>query len=113
MRMLVSCLVLLILLTPGCALIDSLVSMTPAQKAKWMMTMYNAEYALYQTQAAMPDLSDKQKQILNWKKRILIAVHPLILTYVGSVETDEPPPVSLELRIMRLLNDLLMEVNSG
>lgn len=72
-----------------------------------MMSMYNAQYDDYQLTAAIPDLSEDQKEILRTKKEIITEVYPMIQIYISYAESGTIPSVETETLIIQQLNRLL------
>lgn len=85
----------------------TLSEMSGKEKATWMLSVYNAQYADYKVQAARTDLDEAKKEILREKKKILTEVYPLIKIYVGLVDTGVLPDVDLETTIIQNLERLL------
>ena len=80
--------------------------MTPRERALFLVTTYNKLDAEYRIQAIMPNLTDKDKEMLRVKKQIMTQLYPLIDAYRMAVENNVTVPPSLEPMIMNLLDQL-------
>jgi len=85
----------------------SFTEMTPVEKATWMLSVYNAQYADYQFQSARTDLDEERKEVLRTKKKILSEVYPMISVYSGYAGSGVIPAVDLENAIIVNLERLL------
>lgn len=81
--------------------------MEPKERVTWMLSIYNAQYEDYKTQAARTDLTEAQKEILREKKKVLTKVYPLIETYAEYVNVGTVPSQELETLIVSNLETLL------
>ena len=87
--------------------------MTPKQKAVWMMSVYNAQYADYQAKAAHPEtLTEDQVRILRVKKDALKVAWPLIKTFNVLVDTGAPSGV-VESRALEAVMAILEIAGGG
>lgn len=82
----------LILACLGCDLIqkvpDTFAAMSHTQRAAWLTTLYNTEYATYLAKAASPTLlSDLDKTLLRGKKDAMMVAWPLINVYCQLVRS--------------------------
>ena len=115
--------IIVLILLCSCSLIGngkSIDSMTPKEKALWMFTVYNAEYADYMTTTGYiwddvekewkkqksPVLTEDQKKILRSKKEALSAVYPLIKIYDSAVNKGDNPDGEVEKQIIDLLTNI-------
>jgi hypothetical protein len=85
---------------------------SPKQKAAFFMQVYNVQYDLYLTQAAYPELTAAEKEILRAKKEALTAIYPMIQAYDLVVAAGGTPSPSDEAAIMGLLDSLQRSVLS-
>ncbi|MBV6343418.1 hypothetical protein [Candidatus Magnetobacterium casense] len=81
-------------------------TMTPKEKAYFFLATYNKADAEYRIQAVMPNLTDKDKELLRAKKAVMVEVYPLIDAYKMAVEQNVTIPPTLEPLILSLLNRL-------
>ena len=79
---------------------------TPKDRLVWMLGIYNAQDRDYRSMAAMPNLTDAQKKVLQTKKAIMVQAYPLIDAYRITVEGGGTPSASTEQMILNLLNQL-------
>jgi hypothetical protein len=79
---------------------------TPKDRLVWMLGIYNAQDRDYRAMAAMPNLSDAQKKVLQTKKAIMVQAYPLIDAYRATVEAGGTPSAQTEQMILNLLNQL-------
>ena len=96
------------LLLQGCSVFKMFKEMSPRAKAHWMMSVFNGEIRDYELQAARPGLTEDQKQVLRWKKKLLMKVYPLINRFVLAAERGETPSEVLESEIVGVLNKLVV-----
>lgn len=80
--------------------------MTPKQRAAYFMGVYNRQYEDYKAKAAMPDLTEGQKEILREKKKILKEIYPMIQTYDLIVSKSESIDLNNEEQIINMLTML-------
>jgi len=80
--------------------------MTGMERLTIILHAYNTQYEDYKAMAALPDLTETQKDILRARKKILTEVYPMIGVYASVVVSGGEVSPSLELEIMRLLNSL-------
>jgi len=78
--------------------------MTPKEKAAFFMAMYNAQDINYRTMAAMPNLTEPQKEMMREKKMVLTQVYPLISVYVSYVDQGAAPSPETERLIVENLD---------
>lgn len=94
--------------------------MAPEEKATWMLSIYNGQYASYMTttghtksadgdwlKTSDPELDEAQKEVLREKKKILTEVYPMIGTYAGYADSGVIPDADLETLIVQNLERLL------
>jgi len=79
---------------------------SPKAKAAYFMGVYNSQYDAYKAQAAYPDLTAAEKDLLRAKKKALIAAYPMIQAYDLIVAGGGVPSPSDEAAILRLLDEL-------
>lgn len=84
--------------------------MSAKEKATFMMSMYNKQYSNYQTQAAKPELTEAEREILRKKKKILSEVYPLIELYMSYVDSGAVPSTETEQKIINYLDQLAVLV---
>ena len=65
--------------------------MSPKEIAIWADKVYVAEYDGYKVEAARTDLTEDEKIFLRQKKRILLQLHPLLLTYNAYIDSGVLP----------------------
>jgi hypothetical protein len=78
--------------------------MTPKARAAYAMRVYNAQYDDYLYRAALPNLSDEEKQVLRAKRIGLVEMWPVIRDYSWYVEQGTILPAGLEPKINGWLN---------
>ena len=78
--------------------------MTPKEKAAFFLSMYNAQDMNYRAMAAMPNLTEPQKEMMREKKLVLSQVYPLISVYVSYVEQGAVPSPETERLIVENLD---------
>jgi hypothetical protein len=79
---------------------------TPQDRLTWMLGIYNAQDRDYRAMAAMPNLTQAQKSVLQKKKAIMVQVYPLIDAYRLTVSQGGTPSQTTEQAILNLLNQL-------
>jgi hypothetical protein len=79
--------------------------LTPKEKLAYMYQVYNAQHEDYMAMAAMPNLTEAQKEILRKKKPILNSLQTLIPAYDQQVRLGAPSAQS-EQQIYNMLNQL-------
>lgn len=79
---------------------------THKDRLTWMMGVYNAQDRDYRAMAAMPNLTQAQKTVLQNKKKIMTQAYPLIDAYRLTVEGGGTPDQNTEQMILNLLNQL-------
>lgn len=79
---------------------------TTKDRLVWMMGVYNAQDRDYRAVAAMPNMTDAQRKVLQHKKEIMLRVYPLIDAYRITVEGGGTPDTQTEQMILNLLNQL-------
>jgi hypothetical protein len=101
--------VLLVLyLMIGCATfgMKPYTDMTPKEKMAFIYTSYNKQYEDYKVQAARPNLTDVDKNVLRGKKDMLTKVYPIIqMADMGLVE-GKPWDAGVEKTIISYLRQL-------
>lgn len=96
---------ILMLLCIGCALNST--ALKPQQELLTRFeTFYMGAYNDYQTQVAMPNLTEAQKTVLRQKREILVKAQPLITAYGQIVMQGGTPSVAQEQAIIALLNQI-------
>jgi len=102
----ISAAVLVLFLFVGCAQL----SLTPKQTILWALNVYNAQYDLYVEQAAKPDLTEDEKEILRVKKTVLVDLeHALNLATAdiqAGVTVDDEVQEDIKYLVNRLLEAL-------
>jgi hypothetical protein len=86
--------------------------MNAKQKAVFFMKSYNDIYAQYKTTAALPNLTDIQKQVLRIQKPILVAVYPLIQAYDLTQAEGKPIDPATETQILAMINQLIIQIST-
>ncbi len=79
---------------------------TPKQRAAYFMSVYNSQYDAYKAQVASPNLTAAERDVLQAKKKVLVAVYPMVQAYDLVVASGGVPSASDEAAIMRLLDEL-------
>lgn len=95
-----------ILFLLACAALMPIEQMTPKQRAAYFMGIYNRQYEDYKVKAAMPDLTEGQKEILREKKKILKEVYPMIQAYDMIASKGESIDLNNEEQIISMLTML-------
>lgn len=106
----------LLMVLPGCALLDGLAKMSPKQKAIWMMATYTVEMSRLRAEATRywdPDTSEAKRLVLRYRMTLLREVYPLIKAYVDSVENGGTPLPSKEVIVFEILNRIVEAVVGG
>ena len=93
--------------------------MSPKEKVIQMYSIYNSQYNDYMSmmgyikgatgeweQISTPSLTDEQREILRFRKKILTKVYPLIKLYDTQSQGGAGVSRETEAEIMRLLNQL-------
>jgi len=105
--------------------------LTPQQQVLWALNVYNAQYDLYLDQVIdpgiveedrnmlkenpelitsdmiRPDLSEEQREILREKKKVLIELHPIILTILELRSSGGELNAATQDRLTLLINRLI------
>jgi hypothetical protein len=105
-------LVLAILFIPSCASLQGSVE-TPKDRALSAMAVYNRTFDNYVQQAARPDLTPAEKDVLKATRRALIDVYPVITGYVNYVETGQTPTPDMEAALMAAVDALTRAALEG
>lgn len=84
----------------------SFFDMTPKEKAIVIAHEYNMAYEDYKDQVVLPNLSEDYKELLTYKKAILVELKPLIVIYGGIIDSDGIPGPELETTILNYLSML-------
>lgn len=80
--------------------------LTPRQRIVYMMGIYNMQYENYKAKAAMPGLTQGQKNMLRKKRALLTDVYPMIQAYDLYINAGNMPDEGMESEIMNLLDAL-------
>lgn len=107
------------------------VKLTPQQQTLWAVNVYNAQYDLYLDQVIdpaiveedrkmlmespelitddmiRPDLSEDQREILREKKKVLVELHPLIITVKELQATGGQLDAEMQNHLTGLINRLI------
>jgi hypothetical protein len=107
--------------TNGTAIIKSPLQMTSAEKSTWAMTLYNKEYKAYMTtmgyakrvdgipgwrKISDPNLTEKQREILQNKKEILIKAEKAIKAYNAFFLEGQTPTALVEEQLLEIIDRL-------
>ena len=102
-------LVIILLLGMACAADMSMKpwsEQTTQDRLTWMLGIYNSQDRDYRSMAAMTNLTDAQKKVLQNKKKIMTQVYPMIDLYRKTVNSGGTPDQNTEQQILNLLNQL-------
>lgn len=94
--------------------------MSNTEKASWMLSLYNSQYADYMTKVGYSRTDDKsdwvktreanlteaEKDVLREKKKTLQALYPLIAVFAEQSQFGGTPSRETEEKILELLNRL-------
>ena len=79
---------------------------SPKQKAVYFMKVYNAQYNDTMLMANMANATEAQKKVVRAKKEVLSRIYPLMIVYVGTVNTGGVPSSGAETQLLALINEL-------
>ena len=102
----------LALLVASCATQKGTLSwnnLTPEGKAAFALSVYNTEYDNYLLLAKKPNLTEEEKKVLRVKRKVLVALKPVLDSYATYVRSGQLPPQELERKLLDLVTQLEME----
>lgn len=81
--------------------------MSPQERATYVTSIYNDQYALYLREAKIPDMTEEKKKVLRQKKNLMLQLYPYISTYNNFAEQGVFAPEDIEVAMMEIMNKLL------
>jgi hypothetical protein len=76
--------------------------MTPKQNYVAAANSYKAQYSSYKIRAALPDLTESEKEMLRTKKTMLIEIWEALKIYGGYVDSGKIPSREINQRLIDL-----------
>lgn len=87
--------------------VKSYAEMSPVERATYVTSIYNDQYALYLREAQIPDLTEEKKKTLRNKKNLMMQLYPYIGTYNNFAEQGVFAPADVEIALMKIMDKLL------
>ena len=106
-RVIIPVMLLMALMIAGCTANVGLVppeQMQPRELATYAMRVYNQQFDGYMQKAALPNLSDAEKKILQVQKKWLDGAWPVIRTFNYYVDNGQMASQELKQQLITYLN---------